>query len=199
MSERDLVSFHTTEEDRKLQAEEIIPFWKGRTMRERLLASMTPEWNDCYAAGMFTEFMEQRGPGHTVGSVKIYEKGFLDYKEDIQKALEALDFQNDPEAFEKQNQLRGMSIACDAVMVLGKRYAEYARELAEKETDEKRKAELLQIAANCDVVPAHKPQTFWQAIQMYWFVHLSVTSELNPWDAYSPGRLDQHLNPFYEK
>ena len=65
MSERDLVSFHTTEEDRKLQAEEIIPFWKGRTMRERLLASMTPEWNDCYAAGMFTEFMEQRGPGHT--------------------------------------------------------------------------------------------------------------------------------------
>ena len=102
---------------------------------------MTPQWKDCYEAGIFTEFMEQRGPGHTVGSVKIYEKGFLDYKEDIQKALEALDFQNDPEAFEKQNQLRGMSIACDAVMVLGKRYAEYARELAEKETDEKRKAD----------------------------------------------------------
>lgn len=62
-----------------------------------------------------------------------------------------------------------------------------------------RKQELLQIAANCDVVPAHAPQTYWQAIQMYWFVHLGVTTELNPWDAYSPGRLDQHLNPFYEK
>lgn len=92
-----------------------------------------------------------------------------------------------------------MKLACDALIILGERYAAYARELAEKETDETRKAELLQIAANCDVVPAHKPETYWQAIQMYWFVHLGVTSELNPWDAYSPGRLDQHLNPFYER
>ena len=199
MNDRDLISFKVKEEDYKYQEDVIIPYWEKRSIRKKILDNMTPQWKDCYEAGIFTEFMEQRGPGHTVGSVKIYEKGFLDYKEDIQKALEALDFQNDPEAFEKQNQLRGMSIACNAVMVLGKRYAEYARELAEKETDEKRKAELLQIAANCDVVPAHKPQTFWQAIQMYWFVHLSVTSELNPWDAYSPGRLDQHLNPFYEK
>lgn len=68
-----------------------------------------------------------------------------------------------------------------------------------RETDETRKAELLQIAANCDVVPAHRPQTYWQAIQLYWFVHLCVTTELNPWDAYSPGRLDQHLYPFFRK
>ena len=92
-----------------------------------------------------------------------------------------------------------MEIACDAIIILGERYAAFARELAEKEEDEVRKQELLQIAANCDVVPAHAPQTYWQAIQMYWFVHLGVTTELNPWDAYSPGRLDQHLNPFYEK
>ncbi|MFR8178816.1 MAG: pyruvate formate lyase family protein [Dorea sp.] len=60
--------------------------------------------------------------------------------------------------------------------------------------------ELLQIAANCDVVPAHKPQTFWQAIQMYWFVHLGVTSGAESMGClFSPGRLDQHLNPFYEK
>ena len=89
--------------------------------------------------GSLPSSWSRRTPGHTVGSVNL-RKGFLDYKEDIQKALEALDFQNDPEAFEKQNQLRGMSIACDAVMVLGKRYAEYARELAEKETDEERQA-----------------------------------------------------------
>ena len=65
MSERDLVSFHTTEEDREIQEKEIIPYWSGRSMREKILAAMTPEWNDCYSAGMFTEFMEQRGPGHT--------------------------------------------------------------------------------------------------------------------------------------
>ena len=160
---------------------------------------MTPEWKKAYEAGLFTEFMEQRGPGHTVGSVKIYEKGFLDYRQDIQEAIDRLDYFHDPEALDKKNELEGMKIACDAIMILGERYAAYARELAEKESDPKRREELLQIAANCDVVPAHKPQTYWQAIQMYWFVHLGVTSELNPWDAYSPGRLDQHLNPFYER
>ena len=128
----------------------------------------------------------QRGPGHTVGSEKIYKKGFLDYKNDIIEARNNLDFLNDKEAFDKKSQLNAMEICCDAIMILGERYAAYARELAEKETDETRKAELLQIAANCDVVPAHAPQTFWQAIQMYWFVHLGVTTELNPWDAYSP-------------
>ena len=143
--------------------------------------------------------MEQRGPGHTVGSEKIYKKGFLDYKNDIIEARNNLDFLNDKEALDKKAQLNAMEICCDAIMILGERYAKYARELADKETDETRKAELLQIAANCDVVPAHAPQTFWQAIQMYWFVHLGVTTELNPWDAYSPGRFDQHLNPFYQK
>ena len=71
--------------------------------------------------------------------------------------------------------------------------------LAAQETDPKRKEELLWIAGNCDVVPAHKPQTFAQAIQMYWFVHVGVTTELNIWDAYSPGKLDQYLYPFYKK
>ena len=131
--------------------------------------------------------------------MKIYEKGFLDYRQDIQEAIDRLDYFHDPEALDKKNELEGMKIACDAIMILGERYAAYARKLAEKESDPKRREELLQIAANCDVVPAHKPQTYWQAIQMYWFVHLGVTSELNPWDAYSPGRLDQHLNPFYER
>ena len=199
MNARDLIYFRVSEEDLKLQEEKIIPFWEKRSVRHKILANMTEEWKNAYAAGIFTEFMEQRGPGHTVGSEKIYKKGFLDYKNDIIEARNNLDFLNDKEAFDKKSQLNAMEICCDAIMILGERYAAYARELAEKETDETRKAELLQIAANCDVVPAHAPQTFWQAIQMYWFVHLGVTTELNPWDAYSPGRFDQHLNPFYLK
>lgn len=199
MNARDLIYFRVTEEDLKLQEEKIIPFWEKRSVRHKILANMTEEWKNAYAAGIFTEFMEQRGPGHTVGSEKIYKKGFLDYKNDIIEARNNLDFLNDKEAFDKKSQLNAMEICCDAIMILGERYAAYARELAEKETDETRKAELLQIAENCDVVPAHAPKTFWQAIQMYWFVHLGVTTELNPWDAYSPGRFDQHLNPFYIK
>lgn len=199
MDARDLIYFRVSEEDLKVQEETIIPFWEKRSIRHKILENMSEEWKDAYAAGIFTEFMEQRGPGHTVGSEKIYKKGFQDYKNDIIEARNRLDFLNDKEAFDKKAQLNAMEICCDAIMILGERYVAYARELAEKETDEIRKQELLQIAANCDVVPAHAPKTFWQAIQMYWFVHLGVTTELNPWDAYSPGRLDQHLNPFYQK
>lgn len=198
MSERKLVSFHTTEEDRKLQAAEIIPFWKGRTIREKLLSRMTPEWHDCYEAGIFTEFMEQRGPGHTCGGEQVFTTGYLDYKEKIKTTMDALDWMNDPEASDKMEELKAMDICCDAVIILGERYHEMAVEKAAAETDPKRKAELEQIAKNLEVVPAHKPQTFWQAIQLYWFTHLAVTTELNPWDAFSPGRLDQHLNPYYE-
>jgi len=198
MNERELVSFRVKPEDIRAQEEVIIPYWKDRALRERILAAMSPKWKECYAAGIFTEFMEQRGPGHTVGSNNIYQKGFTDYKNDIASAIENLDYKTDPEATQKREQLTAMSICCDAIITLGKRYATYAKELAEKETDETRQAELLQIAANCDVVPANKPQTYWQAIQMYWFVHLGVTMEINPWDAFSPGRLDQHLYPFYK-
>jgi formate C-acetyltransferase len=198
MNERDLIFFRVNEEGFKAQEETIIPFWKNRAVREKLLAAMTPEWKQCYKAGIFTEFMEQRGPGHTVGSRNIFQKGFLEYKREIESAISALDYHNDLEAARKCEQLRAMSICCDAIIALGKRYAKLARELAEKEQDDKRKSELLQIAENCEMVPANKPQTYWQAIQMYWFVHIGVTTEINPWDAFSPGRLDQHLFPFYQ-
>ncbi|MBR0373274.1 MAG: glycyl radical protein [Mogibacterium sp.] len=199
MNDREVVNYKTTEQDIKDQEEIIIPFWKGKSTRDKILADMTDEWKDAYAAGMFTEFMEQRGPGHTCGGKNVFIKGYAEYKEEIQAAIDALDFMTDPEAFDKQEELKAMLIDCDAVMILGERYQKLIRETAAKETDPVRKAELEQMAANLDVVPAHKPQTFWQAIQLYWFTHLAVTTELNPWDAFSPGRLDQHLNPYYEK
>lgn len=198
MDARELISFKVRPEDKEYHHDVIIPYWENRSTRHKILQNMTPEWKAAYEAGIFTEFMEQRGPGHTVGSVKIYQKGYLDYQNDIREALGKLDYLHDPDALDKKSQLNAMSIACDAIMALGARYAAYARELAEKAEDPQWKQDLLLIASNCDVVPAHKPQTFHQAIQMYWFTHLGVTSELNPWDAYSPGRFDQHLYPFYQ-
>lgn len=199
MDRRENISFKVNEEAKKIQEKVIIPYWEKRSMRHRILESMTEEWKECYAAGIFTEFMEQRGPGHTTGDDKIYKKGFLHFKKDIEEAIAKLDFYEDDEALDKKNQLEAMSIACDAVMILGERYAEYAAELAEKEDDPERRAELLEIAKVCTHVPANAPRTFREALQMYWFVHLCVISELNPWDAYNPGRLDQHLYPFYKK
>ena len=198
MSDRKLVSFHTTVEDRELQKKEIIPFWEGRTIREKILASMKPEWHECYEAGVFTEFMEQRGPGHTCGGEQVFTTGYLDYKAKIKETMDKLDWMNDPEAYDKNEELKAMDICCDAVIILGERYHKLALEKAEAETDPVRKAEILQIAKNLEVVPAHAPQTYWQAIQLYWFTHLAVTTELNPWDAFSPGRMDQHLIKYYE-
>ncbi len=197
MNERELISFKVTEEDLKIQEDVIIPYWENRSTRHKIINAMTPDWKAAYGAGLFTEFMEQRGPGHTVGSNKIYEKGYKDYQQDIQAAIAALDFETDFDAMSKKEELNAMSIACDAIMILGERYAKLAREMAEATDDASFKADLLKIASVCDVVPANKPETFHQAVQMYWFTHLGVTSELNPWDAYSPGRFDQHLNPFY--
>lgn len=198
MNDRELINFTVDEEDRKIHKDIVIPYWEKRSIREKIMKATTQEWKDCYAAGMFTEFMEQRGPGHTGAGNNIYHKGFGDFKKEIEERISRLDFVNDIEAYDKKAELTAMSIACDAIIAYGRRYSEYADELAQKETDPQKKADLLLIAENCKVVPEFAPQTFHQALQMYWFVHIGVTSEVNPWDAFTPGRLDQHTYPFYK-
>lgn len=196
---RPKTSFKVDAETKRAYKEEIIPFWKGRSMRDRIMSEMTPEWQGAYEAGIFTEFMEQRAPGHTVLDGKIYKKGMLDFKKDIGESMAKLDFLNDPEAFEKQEELKAMGIAADALMVYARRHAAKARELAKKEKSAARKKELGLIAEVCERVPAHAPRDFHEALQYYWFVHLGVITEYNTWDSFNPGRLDQHLWPFYQK
>jgi formate C-acetyltransferase len=196
---REKISYCVDEEARRVQHEDIIPYWQGHSMRDRMFAEMTPEWKDAYAAGIFTEFMEQRAPGHTVLGDIIYRKGLLDLQRDVAESLARLDFFNDPRAYDKQQQLRAMSIAADAVIRFAERHAEKAESQAAAETNPRRKAELEKIAAVCRHVPAHAPRNFWEAIQAYWFTHLGVITELNTWDSFSPGHLDQHLYPFYQR
>ena len=199
INDRKKVFFKVDEETLKAQEEIIIPYWKGKSIRDKLLNNMTPQWLSSYEAGIYTEFMEQRAPGHTVADGKIYQKGFLEIKADIETELAKINYNGDPAAFDKQEELKAMAICCDGIIAFAGRYAEEAERLAALEKDPERKAELLTIAENCRHIPANKPKNFWQALQMYWFIHISVTSELNTWDAFSPGRLDQHLYPFYKK
>jgi pyruvate formate-lyase/glycerol dehydratase family glycyl radical enzyme len=199
LDSREKIPFAVSPDARRVYEEMIIPFWQGRTMRDLLFEQMTPEWKEAYQAGVFTEFMEQRSPGHTVLDDKIYRRGMIDFRHDIDRALAALDYLRDPAAYAKQEQLRAMQVAAGAVVRFAERHAERARELAQQEPDPQRRAELEQIAAVCSHVPAHAPRDLWEAIQAYWFVHLGVTVELNPWDAFCPGHLDQHLYPFYQQ
>jgi len=199
LDSREKTPYAVDDNGRQAQADVVIPFWEGKSMRDLILAEMTPDWHEAYEAGIFTEFMEQRSPGHTVLDDKIYRKGMLDFIDDIDDALSKLNYLNDDAAYDKQEQLKAMRITAEALITFSQRHAAEARRLIAQTRDSQRQVELEQIAEICERVPAHKPSTFWEALQYYWFVHLGVTTELNPWDAFNPGRLDQHLLPFYQQ
>jgi formate C-acetyltransferase len=199
LSTRAKTSYDADEACFKLYAEKIIPYWQERSLRTKLFNELPMQWHGAYEAGIFTEFMEQRAPGHTVLDDKIYHKGMLDFKEQIVKAQAGLDFLRDPESYAKREQLKAMAIACDAVILFAERHSQLARELAEREPDAGRRSELLKIAEVCNRVPANAPRDFHEALQYYWFCHLAVITELNGWDSFNPGHLDQHLHPFYVK
>lgn len=197
LNTREQQRYTISEEDIAVYKKEVIPYWKGRTQRDRIFDRVPEEWKLAYEAGLFTEFMEQRAPGHTCLDGKIYKKGMLDFKKEIAYEISNLDFLNDPEATDKEEELKAMAISCDALILLAERHAEKAEELMKSEKNPQRVKELKKIAEVCRNVPAHAPQNFWEAIQMYWFVHLGVITELNGWDAFNPGHFDQHLIPFY--
>ena len=199
LTSRKKVSFKVDQETRKAFEELIIPYWTGRTHRERIFANLDESWKAAYEAGVFTEFQEQRAPGHTVLGNKIYGKGMEDIIEEIWAARSALDFMVDPEAYDKKQELEAMAITARALIMYAERHAAKLDELAAKESDAKRQSELKQMALVCRRVPAHAPATMQEALQYYWFVHLGVITELNPWDSFNPGRLDQHLLSFYTK
>ncbi|TVS19479.1 MAG: glycyl radical protein [Planctomycetaceae bacterium] len=179
--------------------QEIIPYWSGRAMRDKIFAAMSTDWLEAYEAGIFTEFMEQRSPGHTVLDDKIYREGMLQRKQRIAWAIDDLDYEKDPHAYDKREQLTAMSLACDAVIRFADRHAQLAEEKASECRDPVRRCELEKIARACRHVPAHPPRDFHEALQAYWFCHLAVITELNGWDSFSPGHLDQHLWPFYQQ
>ncbi len=197
LNTRPMTSYLVTEEEIATYAREVVPYWRGRSLRERLFREAPLDWRQAYGAGLFTEFMEQRAPGHTALDGTIYKKGMLDFKQEIACGLAALDFLNDPHAAARAEQLQAMDIACDGAILFAERHAELALRMAAATTDVALQAELTRIAAVCRRVPAQAPRDLWEALQMYWFVHLATITELNGWDAMTPGHLDQHLDPFY--
>lgn len=212
---RELQPYHISQEDIDTYEREVIPYWKGRTQRERIFSHVSREWEEAYHAGVFTEFMEQRAGGHTSMDGKMYSRGLLDTKALIAEAISKLDFINDPEATDKQQELQAMDISCDAAILFAERHADEAdrqADMLEKGQNpdgspyagndaqkEERISELRKIAEVCRWVPAHAPRDLQEAIQMYWFVHLGTVTELNGWDCMNPGHIDQHLYPFYQK
>jgi formate C-acetyltransferase len=199
LDSRPMTSYAVPPEDLDAYRRIVIPYWRGRSLRDRAFAEIPTEWKDLYEAGLFTEFMEQRAPGHTSLDGSIYQRGMNARRASIAAGRATLDWGRDPEALAKDEELQAMDIACEAAIIFARRHAELADEMAESESDPLRAAELRRIAAVCRRVPAEAPRDFWEAIQTYWFVHLGTITELNGWDAMNPGHLDQHLGPFYDR
>ncbi|MFA8300804.1 MAG: trans-4-hydroxy-L-proline dehydratase [Hyphomicrobiales bacterium] len=198
ISNREKVSFKVDQETIDTYNNFIIPFWTNISNRDKIMSNMDESWIKAYKAGVFTEFQEQRAPGHTVLGKKMFNIGFKDLIAEIESAIDSLDFYNDLGAFNKREELKAMLISCQAIIKYANRHADKLSELAEAEKDDTRKDELLEIAQVCRKVPENAPETIHEALQHYWFIHLGVITELNPWDSFNPGRLDQHLMPFYE-
>lgn len=198
LSSRENMPYLVDDETFKLYEEEIIPEWQGNTMRDLIFGSVSDEWIKAYEAGIWTEFMEQRAPGHTAGGERIFKTGLLDIREEIKKKIEEAK-PSDPYYYDKIEELKAMDIAAEAMLIYARRYKEKLEKMVEEEQNPERKKELLEMARICSRVPAHAPETFWEALQHYWFIHVGIVYETNPWDSYNPGRFDQHLFPFYKK
>ena len=199
LNNRAMTSYRVAEEDIHRYEEEVIPYWQGRSMRDRIFSEIPEDWRIAYEAGLFTEFMEQRAPGHTALDGTIYTMGMVDFKQRIADRISRLDYRTTRRPRTRPNNSRPWifpvmrpSFLLSAMQSLPKRWPTGRERPARRE-------ELHKIAQICRRVPAHKPRTFHEALQMYWFVHLGTITELNGWDAMTPGHLDQHLQPFYEK
>jgi len=171
--------FLISDEDKRELREEIFPYLKAHAY---------------LAAGVLTSQVRTTLLHHAVNYQKVLKKGLLGVKRDAEERLARLDLTK-PEDLRKMPFLEDVIMCLEAAVELGGRFAARARELAEREEDTGRKAELLKIAEVCDRVPANPARTFYEAIQSHW-----LTDVLLRWEGNheSPGRADQHLYPYYE-
>ena len=187
-------------EQTKADLRKAYPYWKGKTNSDLAKSNMSPEAYEAFVThGMFTPGNYfYNGIGHVnVNYEKVLNKGYKGIMAEAQAALEKLDV-SDPEYVQRGNFLRAVLESCEAVIEYARRYAKLAKELAAKEKNADRKAELEKIAKNCARVPEFPARDFHEACQSFWFVQLLLQVESSG-HSISPGRFDQYMYPFYKK
>jgi formate C-acetyltransferase len=183
----------------KQKLSEAFKYWQGKTTQEYAANLMTAEAKAAQEYGVFTVgnyfFL---GVGHIcVDYGMVLQRGFKGIKEDVRKEKAGLEL-TCPDDLKKAQFLQAVEIVCDAAILFARRFAEAAENMAKRESDPKRKAELLEIAKNCHNVPANPANGFYEALQSFWFVQLIIQLESNG-HSISPGRFDMYMYPHYEK
>ena len=187
-------------EKTKADLREAYPYWKGKTNSDLAKANMAPEAYEAFVThGIFTPGNYfYNGIGHVnVNYKKVLEKGYRGIMAEAQAALNKLCVA-DPEYVQRSNFLKAVIESCEAVVEYARRYAKLAKELAMKETNPERKAELEKISCNCKRVPEFPARDFHEACQSFWFVQLLLQIESSG-HSISPGRFDQYMYPYYKK
>lgn len=190
--------FYISEEAKK-EIAEADKYWKGKTTSELATAYMAPEAIRAIDHNMFTPGNYfYNGVGHvTVHYDWVLAVGFKGIAAKAKKALDALNF-GDAEYARRSHFLNAVIMSCEAAIIYAKSYAALAREMAAKESNSRRKAELLRIADNCENVPENGARDFWEACQSFWFVQQLLQIESSG-HSISPGRFDQYMYPYYSK
>lgn len=185
-------------DETKRELSEIFKYWQGKTTSEYANSLMSQEAKDCIENGIFdVGNYFYGGIGHvTVDYGKILRKGFRGVLEEVVLAMRKLD-EKDPETIEKMQFYKALIITYTAAIKFAHRYSDKAKELAEKESDPKRRQELLKISEICKKVPEYGAETFWEACQSFWFIQIMVQIESNG-HSISPGRFDQYMYPYYK-
>ena len=176
---------------------EAFQYWEGKTTSALADSYMSQEAKDAIAAGVFTVGNYfYGGVGHVcVDYGKVMRIGFRGIITEVVEAMEKID-RTDPEYVRKEQFYKSVIISYNAAIRFAHRYAEKARELAATEQIPTRKAELLQIAKNCERVPEYGATNFYEACQAFWFVQMMLQIESSG-HSISPGRFDQYMYPFY--
>jgi len=195
-----------SDEDRREVREDILPFWKGKTIAERLFAQCPPDtarliylepsvW-PTRSTGIIDNYsLIQKGIGTVVPNYrKVLEQGVSGIIREVDERIEALDLA-DPATPSRVVFLKSARMALQGLVAFAGRYAQRALELARTETDEVRRGELQRIHEVCSRVPEHPARNFHEAVQSFWFTHVAIRIEESG-HSLSPGRFDQYMYPY---
>jgi formate C-acetyltransferase len=193
--------FYISDEDKKIMKEELFPYWEGKSVDEYCEdqyreAGVWELSGESFVSDCSYHAINGGGDSNPGYDVILMKKGMLDIQQEAKDHLKELDYQN-PDDIEKIYFYKSIIDTTEGVMIYAKRLSDYAKELADKETNPKRKAELYKISEVNAYVPAHKPRTYWEAIQSVWTIESLLVVEENQ-TGMSIGRVDQYMYEFYK-
>lgn len=193
--------FYISDEDKRIMRDELFPFWQGKSVDEYCEdqyreAGLWELSGESFVSDCSYHAINGGGDSNPGYDVILMKKGMLDIQREAQEKLDALSYEN-PDDLDKIYFYKSVIDTAEGVMIYAKRLSQYAAEKAAQESNPKRKAELLKLAEINARVPAHAPQTFWEAVQAVWTVESLLLIEENQ-TGMSIGRVDQYMYPFFK-